>query len=301
MFQFPGQGKPAQGILFDSDFGSGIDTVLALALLHGLESKREARVASLSINRPGFKAAQLVDVIEKFYASATTGPFAQFFVGTPIGLIADSKAPVPYAALLEKYPPRITSINDTAEPAVLLRNILTAQYDQSAIVVLAGPPTNLAALLAIKGGRELVAQKVKLLSIAAPALDPALANWPTPIVIARKDVGTETLFPATSIEKDFAYNPDHPIAAAYRAFGKMPYDASTQVMAAVLQAARPKESYFKLSDATKNCRYLISDPAQKDKLLLAYTELASAKPVQRAPRRPVLDDNVEEKKPVSKL
>src|SRR5260370_26921107 len=99
MFQFPGQGKPAQGILLDCDFGTTIDTVLALALLHGLEGKREARVASISINRPGLKAAQLVDVVEKFYASATTGPAAQFFVGTPIGLVADGKRPVPYAPL----------------------------------------------------------------------------------------------------------------------------------------------------------------------------------------------------------
>jgi hypothetical protein len=302
MFQFPGQGKPPQGILLDCDFGSTIDTILALALMHGLEGKREARVASISINRPGLKAAQLVDVIEKFYASANTGPFAQFFVGTPIGLVADGKAPVAYAPLLEKYPPRIASMNDTAEPAVLLRNTLTAQYDQSAIIVLSGPATNLAALLALRSGPELVRQKVKLLSVAAAELDPSLNDWPTPIVLAKPDAGSEVLFPAASIEKDFAYNPDHPIAAAYRALGKMPYDATTQVMAAVLSAARPKEGYFKLSEPAKNCRYLIPDPAQKEKLLTAYMELASAKPVARI-RRPVQQDDItipEKKKPDSK-
>ena len=61
---------------------------------------------------------------------------------------------------------------------------------------------------------------------------------------------------------------------------------------------RPQENYFKLSDPgtvtvlddgrTKHSpssnglhRYLITDPAQKEKVIKAYTELASAKPVVR--------------------
>jgi len=282
MFQFPGQGKPAQGILFDSDFGATIDTVLALALLHGLEAKREARVASISINRPGLKAAQLCDVIEKFYASATTGPLAQFVVGTPVGLIANGDAPVPYANLLAAT--RIKSVNDTAEPATLLRNVLTAQYDKTAVVVLSGPPTNLAAILNLNGGRALVEQKVKLLSIAGDVDPSFLSKWPTPIAIARKEIGTQVLFPASSIETDFAYAPNHPIADAYRAYHAMPYDAPTCAMAAALYGARPKEGYFQLSG-----RYLVPDPTQSEKLLAAYTQLASAKPVPRVPRKPVVD------------
>jgi hypothetical protein len=301
MFQFPGQGKPAQGILYDSDFGRTIDTVLALALLHGLESKREARIASISINRPGLKSAQLVDVIEKFYASATTGPAAQFLVGTPIGLIADGPTEFPYASLLTKYSPRLKSINDTAEPAVLMRNILTAQYDQSAIVVLAGTGTNLAALMSMKGGRDLIAQKVKLLTIANTYFPPELSNWPTPIVFVGDEVGADLLFPASAIEKDFAYNANHPVADAYRAFKTLPYDAQTSALAAVLYAARPKAGYFQLSESKNNSRRLIPDPAQSEKLLAAYIELASMKPTPRAFRRPPQDDNADEKeKPVTK-
>jgi purine nucleosidase len=293
MYQFPGQGKPAQGILFDSDFGTTIDSVLSLALLHGLEGKREARIASLTINRPGLKAAQFCDAVEKFYASATTGPAAQFFVASPIGLISDANTAVPYSSLLTKYPPRLTAVNDTADPATLMRNTLTAQYDHSAVVVLAGPATNLLALLSLKGGPELIAQKVKLLSIAEYNVNPdprLLAQWPTPIVIARKEVGDQVRFPASSIDKDFAYNPNHPVADAYRAYHTMPYDAPTNALAAALYGARPNEGYFKLSEPTKNVRYLIPDPAQSEKLLAAYTELASAKPVPRATRRPVVVD-----------
>jgi hypothetical protein len=75
----------------------------------------------------------------------------------------------------------------------------------------------------------------------------------------------------------------------------MPYDASAQAMAAVLYAANQKEDYFKMSEpgtievpddgrtrfspsAAGKHRYLIADPAQKDRVVKAFTELASAKP-----------------------
>ena len=55
--QFPEQGKPPVGIIFDSDFGNRIDDTLALALLYGFDGKREARVVSVSITKSNLKAA----------------------------------------------------------------------------------------------------------------------------------------------------------------------------------------------------------------------------------------------------
>jgi len=81
----------------------------------------------------------------------------------------------------------------------------------------------------------------------------------------------------------------------------------------VLYAVRPQEGYFKLSSPgtigvlddgrTKftpslegKHRYLILDPAQKERIVKTYTEIASAKPVARAPRfRRKQDD--QQKKP----
>jgi hypothetical protein len=94
--------------------------------------------------------------------------------------------------------------------------------------------------------------------------------------------------------------PNNPIADAYRAYKPMPYNASSWAMAAALYAGRPKEGYFKLSGpgtitirddgrtsfaASDNGKhqYLVIDPEQKEKVLHAYVELASAKPVP--PRR----------------
>jgi len=119
------------------------------------------------------------------------------------------------------------------------------------------------------------------------------------------------LYPAASIETDYNWSPAHPIADAYRAFKPMPYDAPAWSMAAVLYAARPQENYFKLSETgtiqvlddggTKfvpasggRHRYLIADPAQKERVLKVYTELASAKPVPK--QRPFRRQQDQEKK-----
>jgi hypothetical protein len=91
------------------------------------------------------------------------------------------------------------------------------------------------------------------------------------------------------------------VVDAYRAYKPMPYDAPTWDMTAVLYAVRPQEGYFRLSSPGAisvlddgrtrftpapegKHRYLILDPTQKERIVKTYTEIASAKPVQRAPR-----------------
>src|ERR1035437_6072354 len=143
----------------------------------------------------------------------------------------------------------------TADPVALLRNALSAQFDRNAIVLLTGPATNLAGLLALPGAPRLIAQKVRYLVVAADALTmsdiPAakrlFAEWPTPVVIAPAELGDALPFPAAAIDRDFAWSDAHPLVAAYRAFRPMPYDAPALAMAAALYAVRPEENYFQLS------------------------------------------------------
>jgi hypothetical protein len=85
-------------------------------------------------------------------------------------------------------------------------------------------------------------------------------------------------------------------------------------MSAVLYAVRPQEGYFKLSDpgvigvlddgrcrfhasAAGKHRYLILDPAQKERIIGVYTELASAKPVERRSRFQQQQQKKEDPKP----
>jgi len=181
--------------------------------------------------------------------------------------------------------------------------------DQNAVVVLTGPATNLAGLLTLPLDPALIAKKVQRLVIAAdavtlsdvPAMRRVLAEWPSPIVVAGGELGTEFPFPGASIAKDFAWSEAHPLVAAYKAFHEMPYDAPAPAMAAALYAVRPQENYFKVGEAgtftlgddgklkltpgaNGKHKGLVADPTQKEKIQLAYAELASTKPVPRAQR-----------------
>jgi hypothetical protein len=308
--QFQPQGKPSVGIVFDADLGNTIDDALALAMLYGFQGKNEARVLSVSTTKSSLNAAVFADVLVRFY----TGEPSPFFGVVPIGLCLSGKMPAPNPMLdavvgNPKYPRNIVKMNDTADPLALIRNALSAQVDQNAIVVLSGPATNLAALLALPGNPALIAQKVRNLVVAAdavtmsdvPAAKRLFAEWPTPIVVAGSELGDALPFPAASIDKDFAWSEAHPLAAAYRAYRPMPYDAPAVALAAALYAVRPQENYFKLSDpgtvtvgdngsirldaapAGKH-RTLIADLSQKDRIQQVYAETASTKPVGRVQR-----------------
>ncbi len=323
--QFGGQ-KPPLGVVFDCDMGS-VGSALALAMLFGFQGKNESRVISVSITRSSLAAAAFTEVLTRFYLGEP-GPFGPG--NMPIGVTEGGKLtgdPPMAAAVLARqaadgkpqYPYSIRKWNDTAETDAQIRNAYTAQYDQNAITVLAGPATNLAATLALPGAKDLISSKSRYLVAAlgafpdgppTPAAETDLAaaqtlftDWPGPIVAVGAEVGAALPFPGASIDKDFAWVPAHPLADAYRAAKAMPYDAASPALAAVLYAVRPQETYFKLSApgtfsvgpggrvrftpaADGKHKYLIADPAQKDRVLAAYTELASTKPVPRRSFRP---------------
>jgi len=215
------------------------------------------------------------------------------------------------------FPQGIKDVRDTADPRVLYHNALLTQKDGEAIAILAGPATDLVGMLALKSHREVVAAKVGLLVAALGAYpsgtaDPRVtadikaarqlfAEWPGPIVAVGAEVGVAFPYAAGSIEADFSWAPVHPVVEAYRALQPRIHEASGQAMAAVLYAANQKEGYFKLSEpgtvevlgdgrtrfvpsANGKHRYLIAESAQKERVLKAYTELASTKPSPPAGR-----------------
>jgi len=318
--QVSGKGKPPLGIIFDCAFGYRADDPLALALLYNFDGKNEARILALSVSTADLKAAASLAAISRFYRmTPDRDPL-------PIGLFMSAKlrdeTPMTAALMAKRdaegkqlYPHNIRKWQDTADPLPLMRNALASQPDQSIVVIITGPATNAARLLNHPGAKQLIEQKVKLLAIAAgaypagqeaqadiAAAKKVFAEWPTLIVAAGAEIGASILFPAASIEKDFAWTTAHPIADAYRAHQPMPYDAPTAAMAAVLFAVKPQENHFKLSDPgtiqvdddgrTKfmpavdgKHRYLIVDQANKQQLLSTYIQMASAQPVP-PPGRP---------------
>jgi hypothetical protein len=331
--QLPGRGsaRPPIGIALDGDLGNRIDAMLAVAMLNGFTAKTEARRISLSVSQPSLISAQLADVIASFYrgrpAGAPTGgvgAITEGMIGMPEGRGPAEDKPALAALLAKKaadgtplYSSPISGLVNTAESAILIRNLLLAQHDGNATIVLAGPATGIVRILGLYRSGPQITAKCKQLVVAAgsfPAGQPEptvksdvaaarklFAEWPTPIVAVGSEVGDALPYPGASIEKDFAWAPAHPIVDAYRALKPMPYDAPASALAAVLYAVHPDEDYFKMSDpgtisvledgrtrftpgAEGTHRYLIVDPAQKERILTLYTAMVSAAPAPRPGR-----------------
>jgi inosine-uridine nucleoside N-ribohydrolase len=121
------------------------------------------------------------------------------------------------------------------------------------------------------------------------------SEWPSAVVASGFEVGLSILFPAVSIENDFGYLPHHPVADAYRAYKKMPYDRPTWDLTAALYAVRPERGYFTLSepgwirveedgrtrwerDAAGRHRYLKVEEKQRIRALETLVALASEPP-----------------------
>jgi hypothetical protein len=329
--------RPPIGIAFDGDLGNRIDAVLAVAMLNGFAAKSEARRISLSVSRPSVASAQIADVVAGFYRAPRpaggggVGAMTEGTLGMPgtsdgltSGGSPDDKPLL--AALLSKkaqdgsplYASSITGQISTAESAILIRNLLLAQHDGNAAIVLAGPATGVVRLLGLYRSGPQVEAKCKQLVIAAGTYpegppDPTIkadiaaarrlfAEWQTPIVAVGTEVGEALPYPGASIAKDFSWAPAHPVVDAYLAVKPMPYDAPAAALAAVVQAVHPDDGYFKLSDpgtisvlddgrtrftrsAEGKHRYLIVDPAQKERVLGLYTAMVSAAPAPRPGRR----------------
>ena len=327
-----GNVRPPIGIALDGDLGNRIDAILAVAMLNGLTAKTEARRISLSVSRPSLVSAQIADVVAGFYrgrpagaATGGVGAITEGMLGMPEGGRAVTSDKPVLATTLEKksadgspaYSSTITGLVGTAESAVLIRNLLLAQHDGNAAIVLAGPATGVVRLLDLYRSGPQIAAKCKQLVVAAgsfpsgapdatikadlAAAKKLFAEWQTPIVAVGTEVGDALPYPGASIEKDFAWAPVHPVVDAYRAARPMPYDAPAPALAAVLYVVHPDDGYFKVSDpgtitvlddgrtkftpgADGKHRYLIADPALKEKVLAVYTAMVSAPPAPRPGR-----------------
>lgn len=323
--------RPPIGIAFDGDLGNRIDAMLAVAMLNGFAAKGEARRISLSVSQPSLVSAQLADVVATFYrgrpAGAPTGgvgAITEGMLGMPEGRGPTDDTPALAALLAKKnadgtplYSSPITGLLNTAESAILIRNLLLAQHDGNAAIVLAGPATGVVRILGLYRSGPQITTKCRELVVAAgayPAGAPEstiksdvaaakklFAEWPTPIVAVGSDVGDALPYPGASIEKDFAWSPAHPVVDAYRALKPMPYDAPAAALAAVLYAVHPDDGYFKLSEpgtitvlddgrtrftpaADGKHRYVIVDPAQKERVISVYSAMVSAAPAPRPGR-----------------
>lgn len=270
-------GSDAQRIIFETDIGNDVDDALALDMLYKYINSGEIQLLGIMINKEGMYPPEFTDIMNTWYG----------YPEIPIGVIhngADSEHDATnYAKCVslmsnENGEPLFQrSLKDYAElpeAHTLYRELLAQQPDHSVTIISVGFSTNLARLLDTPPddtspltGKELVAKKVKLLCTMAgcfnnhelyeynvvkdvPAAKKVFAEWPTPLVTSPFEVGNAINYPATSIENDFEWAPDHPMVEAYKCYLEMPYDRPTWDLTSVLYSVEGP-SYFTLSDAGK--------------------------------------------------
>ena len=260
-------------LIFDTDVGNDVDDVLAISVIHALQSRGECELLGVTITKPDELAGPFVDAVNTFYGRP----------GIPIGFTHSklTNEPSKFLSLAEvrddgtlRYPHSLKRSSHAPEATALLRRILGRQPDQSVVLVQVGYFSNLAALLATAGdeaspltGRVLVEKKVKLLSVMAgnfrtnrhdleynviqdlPAAKQLAAQWPTPIVWSGFEIGVALPYPAISIQRDYSYVAHHPAAEAYCLYNPPPHERPTWDLTSVLYAVRPDRGYFGLSPA----------------------------------------------------
>jgi inosine-uridine nucleoside N-ribohydrolase len=300
-------------LILDTDIGNDIDDALALAMIHALESRAEVRLLAVTITKDNRWAAPYVDLVNTFYGRPDI----------PVGVVRNGKTPDDSAYIRKPaerrdgtgayiYQHRIVDGTNAPDALAVLQQVLADQPDQSVTIAQVGFSTNLARLLKAPGGKDLIARKVKLLSLMAGAFgqkiepeynvytDPEaaeylFANWPTPMVFSGFEIGLQVKFTYDSVLKDFNYTDRHPVAEAFRIFQPVGEDRPNWDSTAVLYAIRPDRGYFELSetgrvalgekhvttftpDPAGRCRYLILKPDQAPRIQATIETLVSEPP-----------------------
>jgi len=255
-------------LIFDTDMGNDVDDMMALAMIHNLQKLGACELLAVTITKDHPQAAAFVDAVNTLYG----------YPDTPIGVVRDgaAKEAGKFNLLADeknadgslRYPHDLKSGADAPEAVGLIKDILAKQPDASVVIAQVGFFTNLSRLLDSPGGKELIAKKVKFLSIMAgafqtvqwdtrhleynvkldvPAAQKLAKEWPTPIVWSGYEIGVAAAFPHVVIEEDLNYIPHHPLKEAYYLYNPPPHDRPTWDPTAVLYAVLPERGYFDLS------------------------------------------------------
>lgn len=193
-------------ILLDQDMNADCDDAGALALLHALADRGEAKILGIGSCTSNKYSAAAIEVINTYYGRPDI-PVAQ--IKQPLGFIPSKSSYLEYLAT--NFPNKLQTAENAAEPVALYREILSKQPDNSVVFVAIGWLPNLRNLLrsgpdrhSAKNGRDLVAQKARMLVDMGPWInppgkgwnfrsDPASAvevvrDWPTRIVFSPKEI-----------------------------------------------------------------------------------------------------------------
>jgi inosine-uridine nucleoside N-ribohydrolase len=317
--------KNVPNIIFETDMGNDVDDALALDIIYKYLDRGLVNLLAINSNKQSKYSTEYIHLMNHWYG----------YPRIPIGKVIygadsenDAKKYAEYVCLMknEQGKPLFArpKFNYDAIPDAvkLYRKILSKQPDTSVTIISVGFSTNIARLLQTEpdsysslSGKELVAKKVKMLSVMAgsfgetkpireynivkdiPAAKLIADQWPTPIIYAPFEIGIEVQYPGKSIENDFQWVQHHPVVEAYKYYLKMPYDRPTWDLLALLYVTENSPKYFGMStwgsvkidekgsssfvpDPKGNRAYLTVSKEQAKTILNRFVELITAKPAK---------------------
>ena len=235
-------------VIFDTDMGSDVDDVGAVAVLHALADRGEAEIVAMGLSVKHPWSAPCLDALNTHYGRPDI----------PIGVL---KGPgvddgCKYAqGVAEAGPHDLKSADDAPDVVAVYRKALAGQPDGAVVFVTVGFLTNAAKLLesgpdehSPLAGVELVRRKVRRwvcmggtfpegreynLFRDAPASRKALAAWPTPITFSGFEIG-EPIQTGAGLK---ASPRENPVRRAYELYNGL-VNRSSWDQTAVLHAVR---------------------------------------------------------------
>ena len=256
--------QKAVPIILDTDIAPDFDDAGAMAVLHALADKGEAKIlATVSCNRyPG--CAPLLEVINNYYQKPAI----------PIGAVKNEGANFGdknkwNEVVVANFPHKLQSTGEAPDALEVYRSVLAKQPNNSVVIVTIGFLTNLKNLLqsgpdkfSKLDGKALIAKKVKRLVVMGgafpqgkefniytdvPSSKYTFEFWPTPVLFSGFEIGNKVLTGNRLIQQGSANNPirqsyefclktfqgnNHPL-------GRMSWDQT-----AVLAGVRGPEPYW---------------------------------------------------------
>jgi inosine-uridine nucleoside N-ribohydrolase len=243
-------------VIFDTDIGPDVDDAGAVAVLHALAARGEARILAMGCCTSNPFGAPCLDALNTYYGR----PDLPIGTNKAPGFLVESK----YAERVARdFPNDLKSGEKAPDAATLYRKVLQSQPDRSVVMVAVGPLPNLRRLLASApdrisplSGLELLRRKVRLLSVMGGRYpdgkewnfeqDPAAAarvvhDWPSPVLFSGFEIGarihTGARLQAETPERN-------PVRAAYALYVGAGKDRESWDLTSVLAAVRGPGSHW---------------------------------------------------------
>ncbi len=260
-------------IIFDTDMDSDCDDLAALAILHALADRKEARILATGVSTKNPSSAMCLEAINTFYGRA------ELPVGAPRGK-GPEKGSKYARQIAGAFPHRLKSAEDAPEAVRLYRDILSKAPDQSVTIVTVGYLNNIANLLKLPAeggqasGMDLIKAKVKEWVcmggnfVGEPARDDlklgnnnftfdkesslyAVENWPVRLVFVGREIGSVPSGLKAGAKLKTLREP-HPIRMGYELyFGGEAKDRHVADPTTVLYAVRGPGEFWRMSPPGK--------------------------------------------------